>query len=94
MKSLETIYENFEKVIRNKDGFIESRKEQLGMSSSKKIIEKNMKFYNHKAKTGMSVVNIQDGEDFGLITNTNKYFWQLINYKKFEKARINHFLVK
>lgn len=31
-----------------------------------------MKFYNEKSRTGMGVVNIQEGDKFGEISDTNK----------------------
>ena len=94
--TLENMNNCFENAIRNSKFSIPDLTDLRDGRNPNKgpILEKNLQFYDHKAVTGMGVVNIQDGEDFGLVTATNKEFWRLLNYEKYEKPRINNFLVK
>lgn len=57
-------------------------------------IEKNIKFYNERSLTGMGIVNIQEGDSFGCIEETNKDFWRVLSCTRYDKPHINHFLAK
>jgi hypothetical protein len=57
-------------------------------------LEKNLTFYDYNSKTGMGIVNIEEGDLFGSISLTNKEFWTILHHPRYDKAKINHFLVK
>lgn len=42
----------------------------------------------------MAVVNVQPGAQFGQITVSNKYFWELIGCQKYEQANVSHLFIK
>ena len=42
----------------------------------------------------MAVVNVQPGAEFGQISVSNKYFWELIGCQKYEQANVSHLFIK